>query len=145
MHSNCVQQYSQQRQVKRLRAAADQLDVEDCDDEHLWAAVWALGRSVYCRLQHRCCKVSLQQRWSWSLESLVAGKHKCKFCDARHDSANDAMIHVVKKHADVTSYKHYDDRDHSRRAVEEPCPQCGAKMMPMLSKHCPCGYKAAAS
>ena len=62
----------------------------------------------------------------------MAGKHKCKFCDARHDSANDAMIHVVKKHADVTSYKHYDDRDHSRRAVEEPCPQCGAKMMPML-------------
>lgn len=57
---------TEQGWVVRLRPAPNQLDVEDCHQEHLW---WWDRAPVDPGLQSSGCQVPLRQRWAWALES----------------------------------------------------------------------------
>ena len=72
-------------------------------------------------------------------------KHKCPFCEMRHDRAVDSMTHVTMDHRDETAFRRFEDRGYSRREKQEPCPQCGTMFMPTIVSGCVCGYEVPSS
>ena len=75
----------------------------------------------------------------------MKGKHKCPYCDVRHERAGDSMTHITDVHADMIAFKRFNDRGYARREKSEPCPKCGTMMMPALASCCPCGYEVPTS